>query len=102
MRKRSKSLRKSSSSKPKRKNECYPKCSKKEFSCLNIQNSLSRKYSTTQSFHHITALNQILKNDSFVKEIQKIQPEEYLEKYCKSMNQKHMFPRIKEVYKLHR
>ncbi len=101
MRKSSKSLRKSSPSKQKKKNDCDPKCSKREITSLNIQNSLSRKYSSTQSFHYITALNQILKNDSFVTETQQTQIEEYLEKYCKSMNRKHIFPRIKEVYKLH-
>ena len=101
MRKKSRSLRKSSPSKPKKIKDCHSKCCQKSISSLNIQNSLSRKYSITRNFNYITCVNQILKDDSFVKEIKETEPDECLEKYCKSMNRKHIFPRIKEVYKLH-
>lgn len=66
MRKNSKSLRKSSPSKLSKKKDCLKKCDKKEITPLNIQHSLSRKYSSTQSFYYIKCMNKVLKVDSFV------------------------------------
>lgn len=35
---------------------------KKEISPLNVQNSLYRKYSNTQNFHYINAMNNLLQD----------------------------------------
>jgi hypothetical protein len=68
MRKNSKSLRKSSPIKLTKKRDCFKKCEKKEITSLNIQHSLSRKYSSTQNFHYITSVNKFLNEESFEEE----------------------------------
>lgn len=57
MRRSSKSLRKNSPTKLKKKNNPNIQYLKKDITSLHLQNSLARKYSTTQNFHYITAVN---------------------------------------------
>jgi hypothetical protein len=61
MRKNSKSSRKLSPSKSLKKKDCIKKCELREITALNIQDSLSRKYSNTQKLHYISSINQSLK-----------------------------------------
>ncbi len=63
MRKNSRSLRKSSSQKQTRKKDTVKKLAAKEISPLNIQNSLYRKYSNTQSYHYMCGVSIYLKEE---------------------------------------
>ena len=73
MKRNNKSLRKLSPQKPAKKKYCAKKCIKKEITPLNVQNSLYRKYSNTQNFHYINAMNSLLED---VKPIEINNPEE--------------------------
>lgn len=40
---------------------------KKEISPLNVQNSLYRKYSTTQNFHYVNGIDNLLTDPELIK-----------------------------------